>query len=198
MLFSHYKITSALFCTGILVSLYPVSWYCYLFQLFEYRLYDTMYRKWCYNINRRYKIRHSNPKLVTFKGLTGLRALLRNVQPVDVSASSLVKGVNIQKNHVLMFYLIKKLCRWASTIWTSNDKQTGINRISQILRDAGTFCMTKILTHKTLFLWSRDPVGWEIFGCRVWISLTFLLSIFWSFKQFITWDTPTSKLFVSV
>ena len=33
-------------------------------------------RKWCYNINRRYKIRHSNPKLVTFKGQTGLRALL--------------------------------------------------------------------------------------------------------------------------
>ena len=65
-------------------------------------------------MNRRYKIRHSNPKLVTFKGLTGLRALLSNVSVettitiVDVSANSLVKGVNILKNHALMLYLIKK------------------------------------------------------------------------------------------
>ena len=53
---------------------------------------------------------------------------------MDLSASTLVKGVNIQKNHVLMFYPIKKkFCQWASTISTKNDKQTGINRISQRL-----------------------------------------------------------------
>ena len=82
-------------------------------------------------MNRRYKIRHSNPKLVTFKGLTGLRALLSNVSVETISSKSLIKGVNIQKNDVLMFGTIKKICRRASTISTKIDKQTGINRISK-------------------------------------------------------------------
>ena len=52
---------------------------------------------------------------------------------MDLPASTLVKGGKIQKNRVLMFYPIKELRRRTSTISTSKDKQTGINRISQRL-----------------------------------------------------------------
>ena len=63
-------------------------------------------------MNRRYKIQPSSPKLIKFKGLTGLRARLNNVS-VETTVTTcgfvcVVKGVDIQKNHVLMFDPINK------------------------------------------------------------------------------------------
>ena len=39
--------------------------------------------------------------------------------------------------------------------------------------DPGTICMHKILTHKTLILYSRDLVAWKKLGWKLWISLTY-------------------------
>ena len=74
---------------------------------------------------------------------------------------------------------------------TNNNSELWINNL---LRDPGTYCMTKILTHKTLIFVFHGPSRIR----KTWVPALnfpdFFIGLFLPFKQFFTWGAPTSEL----